>query len=91
VELNAFTSDQFVKWLEAKLNEHGINKVIPGTATLQQTYCRAAGRKHCQAILDREAAKLNSCTETVEVPADLRERVERCGRSVSIKIVRLHS
>jgi hypothetical protein len=29
VELNAFTSDQLVAWLEGKLEEHGITKVAP--------------------------------------------------------------
>jgi hypothetical protein len=29
VELNAFTGDQFVMWLDSKLIEHGMTKVIP--------------------------------------------------------------
>jgi hypothetical protein len=41
VELNAFTSEEFIGWLEDKLIEAGIGKVVPGDATLQDQYRRA--------------------------------------------------
>jgi DNA topoisomerase VI subunit B len=75
VELNAFTSDQFVEWLESKLKEHGVTKVIPDTATLEQAYRRAAGLKRCQAILERAVAEIGAYADNVEVPEDLAERV----------------
>ena len=34
VELNAMTSRQFITWLEAKLTEHGVEKIVPGTDLL---------------------------------------------------------
>jgi hypothetical protein len=34
VELNAFTSDQLIEWIERKLDAHGVKKVIPGKETL---------------------------------------------------------
>ena len=34
VELNAFTSDQLVEWIEEKLEEHGVEKVVPEEDTL---------------------------------------------------------
>ncbi len=42
VELNAFTSGDLVEWIEAKLKEHGIKKVIPDKATVEAAYRRAA-------------------------------------------------
>jgi hypothetical protein len=35
-ELNAMASDQFIEWLERKLTEHGIKKVIPDDDVLAQ-------------------------------------------------------
>ena len=34
VELNAFTSDQLIEWIEEKLDEHGVEKVVPEEETL---------------------------------------------------------
>jgi hypothetical protein len=34
VELNAFTSDQLIAWIESKLIKHGVKKVIPSQETL---------------------------------------------------------
>ena len=34
VELNAFTSDQLVEWIEEKLVEHGVEKVVPEEETV---------------------------------------------------------
>jgi hypothetical protein len=41
VELNAFTSGAFLGWIETKLAEYGIKKVIPDQATLEAAYRRA--------------------------------------------------
>jgi hypothetical protein len=34
IELNAMTSRQLIEWLETKLKEHGVEKVVPGTDLL---------------------------------------------------------
>lgn len=75
VELNAFTSDQFVSWLESKLEEHGVSKVIPDDATLEQAFRRAAALKRFQAIIGKARAEVESYAATVPVPANLRELV----------------
>jgi hypothetical protein len=41
VELNAFTSDELLSWIEGKLNQHGIEKVIPDSNVLKAAYRRA--------------------------------------------------
>ena len=38
VELNAMTSPQFVAFIERKLREHGIAKVIPDETLLAEMY-----------------------------------------------------
>lgn len=38
VELNAFTADQLVEWLEDKLEKHGIRKVVPDENTLRERW-----------------------------------------------------
>ncbi len=43
VELNAFiSSGDFLRWIESKLEEHGIEKVVPDDVTLERAYRRAA-------------------------------------------------
>jgi len=41
VEINAFDSDHLIEWLEQKLDEHGVEKLIPDEATLASAYRRA--------------------------------------------------
>jgi DNA topoisomerase VI subunit B len=75
VELNAFTSEAFVQWLESKLAEHGVCKVVPETARLEQAYRRAAGIRRYRSILSRATADVQRFAEGLEVPEDLRERI----------------
>ena len=42
VELNAFASADFVAWIERKLEQHGVAKVVPDDATLTLAYRRSA-------------------------------------------------
>ena len=75
VELNAFTSSQFIEWLEAKLEEHGITKLVPDDSAIEQAYRRALEvsivRERIGAI-EEEAADL--ATEAA-LPADLRLQI----------------
>jgi hypothetical protein len=40
VELNAFTSEELIEWIESKLDEHGIKKVVPDEEALSDAYKR---------------------------------------------------
>ncbi len=73
VELNSMTSDRFIRFVEDKLVENGVAKVVPPTATLAETY--AAHRRGAEAAraLEAELARLNA--EPVAAPADLEQRV----------------
>jgi hypothetical protein len=38
VELNAMTSPQFISFVERKLNEHGVKKIVPEDNDLADAY-----------------------------------------------------
>jgi hypothetical protein len=75
VELNAFTSDQFVRWLDEKLTAHGVKKVIPSRETLEQAYRRAAGVRRYQQIIDAAQAEVMAYANSLPAPSDLAGRV----------------
>jgi len=73
VELNAMTSEQFVAFIERKLEEHGIEKVIPDRETLDKTYrLFERGRR-----LEEEFKRVeeNLAATEVPVPDDIEQRV----------------
>jgi hypothetical protein len=72
VELNAFPSDQFVKWLESKLDEAGIRKVIPDEETLKAAYLRARKLARLQRMVDEI---IDEDDTEIEVPDDVAERI----------------
>jgi DNA topoisomerase VI subunit A len=41
VELNAMSSDQFIEWLERRMGEYGVQKLVPDSDTLAAAYRRA--------------------------------------------------
>lgn len=78
VELNAMTSDQFVAWLERKLAEYSVRKVIPKADVLRSAYRRATFLQQ----LDAAQAELAEQTKgnKVALPTQLSRRVERLLR-----------
>jgi hypothetical protein len=75
VELNALTSAQFIEWLEAKLVEHGIEKVVPDEDTLALQYRRATARHAVNRKIDEIAESVRAEAARAVVPADLATRV----------------
>jgi hypothetical protein len=75
VELNAMPSDQFICWIEAGLQEHGVTKVVPSNETIEARSRYIVGMRH----LKRDVAKLERAARNhaagVELPADLAERI----------------
>jgi hypothetical protein len=71
VELNAFTSDKFVEWLHAKLDKHGIEKVVPEEDILAAAYRRALKLAEIQEVID----DVTSDDTDVEIPDDLADTV----------------
>ena len=75
VELNAFTSADFVAWLEAKLKKYNIRKVIPDGATLDAACSRAIAIRNCQAVLRTALPQIEEGSKRLEAPKDLRKRI----------------
>jgi hypothetical protein len=73
VELNAMDSAQFIDWLERKLGEHGVSKVIPNKDTLEATYKLARLiRTANEAILELQE---NWKEDEISIPEDLENQV----------------
>jgi hypothetical protein len=74
VELNALTSDQLVAFIEGKLKEHRIRKIVPNRETLDLVY-QASVRGHA---IKRAFAKIvrEKQAEPVTVPRDLSKQVK---------------
>jgi DNA topoisomerase VI subunit A len=69
VELNAMTSDQFIEWLERKLQTHGIKKVIPNNDALAAAYRRAIFLQRLQE--KEEELREEIAKQSITVPEDL--------------------
>jgi DNA topoisomerase VI subunit A len=54
VELNAMTSDVFVRFVEDGLRAHGVTKVVPSTATLAEAYAAYRRGVKAKRALDAE-------------------------------------
>lgn len=66
-------SDQFVRFVEDKLSEHGVAKVVPAAETLAETYAAFKRGEMARQALKVELERLNA--EPVDIPADLERRV----------------
>jgi len=71
VELNAFASDDLVEWIEAKLEEHGVSKVIPDEDYLVEAYRRAFQQAAVQQKIDAVLEDMGDSGEDIEIPDDL--------------------
>jgi hypothetical protein len=77
VELNAMTSRQLVDFVEDKLKQHGIGKVIPGAKTLAETYKMFVASDRLSKAFDELKEELEGEEQkTVKVPDDLDVKVE---------------
>lgn len=77
VELNAFTSNDFIDWIESKLAEHGVKKIIPNDDTLEQAYRRAAQVTYVNGHIEEIEDAAKEHAEGVTVPDDLAEQVRK--------------
>jgi hypothetical protein len=73
VELNAMDSDQLVAFVERKLEEHGVEKVVPDGETLEAVYAAMMRSARAKKALKGELEGINA--EPIESLADLAERV----------------
>jgi hypothetical protein len=78
VELNAMTSRQLVDFVERKLKQHGIGKVIPDDDKLTEAYETFVKSDRLSEAFDDLKEKLEGeDEETVRVPDDLKIKIEK--------------
>jgi hypothetical protein len=75
VELNAFASGDLVAWIERKLAENGIKKVVPDDDTLHQAFRLAAERAHVRRLVRRKRKAIRARVKDMNIPDDLADRV----------------
>lgn len=76
VELNAFTSEDFIRWIESKLEEHGIRKVIPDDETLDEAYRRALQITTVNRKIKGLIKKAARDATVAKIPPTLRDDIE---------------
>ena len=77
VELNAMTSRQLVDFVEDKLKQHGIQKVIPNAETLASTYQMFAASDRLSEEFDEMKEELEDGNRRkIKVPDDLEAKVK---------------
>jgi hypothetical protein len=75
VELNAMTSRQFLDFVKAKLDEHGVEKLVAEEATLEQHARRLIEQELAKKAIARVASKIAKEAASRKLPADLTARV----------------
>jgi hypothetical protein len=75
VELNAMTSPQLIAFVEAKLAEHGVKKLVPDEATLTLHARRLTEQRLAAAAVEKLSAELSDKAAKIPVPPDLRQAV----------------
>ena len=73
VELNAMMSDEFIKWLEGKLRQHKVQKVIPGKEEIEAAYCRACLGQEIEKLIEEKKEEGSS---QYDIPDDLAKQVK---------------
>jgi hypothetical protein len=71
VELNAFTSANLIRWIEGKLEECGIKKVVPSADVLLQAYRLACERQLLRRHLTRLRQEVQDAVKDIALPSDL--------------------
>jgi len=77
VELNAMTSPQFITWLERKLKQQGVTKLIPDDKVLTSAYRHAYFANAMNEKISALSDRLRKVAEAVKVPKNLANRVKR--------------
>lgn len=75
IELNAMTSPQFIEFVEGKLAEAGVQKVVPDNGVLESALRSELRRKFINDKIEEIAKEAETAASSAVVPADLRDRV----------------
>jgi hypothetical protein len=75
VELNAFASGDFVNWIESKLEQHGVAKIVPEESALTVAYRRSIASRYVAAELKPMVDEARLHAAKAPVPDDLAAQV----------------
>ncbi len=76
VELNALPSDQFIEWLETKIEAAGVKKVVPTTEMLGVAYRRAATIHYINEQIEDIADEAHDHADALKIPPHIRRKVK---------------
>jgi len=71
------TSPQLIAFVEEKLAEHGVAKLVPDEDTLQQHARRLIEQQLAAAAVEKLKAKLSKAAAKTPLPPDLQQAVEQ--------------
>ena len=75
VELNMFTGPQFIQFVEQKLQEHGVRKVVPARETLEAAWDRAIRVSRINALIRGDEPTTDLNAPLPPAPDDLADRI----------------
>jgi hypothetical protein len=75
VELNAMTSPQLVEFVERKLTEHGVAKVVPEDDVLEAHARRVLERAFTQKAIEELAEEIQQEAANIDLPPDLADQI----------------
>jgi hypothetical protein len=76
VELNAMTSRQFIDFIERKLEEHGVEKIIPDDDVMIEHARRVLEQVLADKAIEQIRERIAKEAAEIELPKDLRQLVE---------------
>jgi hypothetical protein len=77
VELNAFTSPEFIEWIEGKLSGHLPGRLIPEDDVLAEAYRRALAIAKINRAIDEVREEAIQEAKDATVPATVRRRLKK--------------
>jgi len=75
LELNAMPADVFVSFLERKLAEHGVCKIVPDNTVLERHARRVIEQRLAEKVLDERRAALRAQATAAALPDDIGSQV----------------
>ena len=78
VELNAFSSPQFIEWLESKLTEHGLDdRLVPDDTIIEKAYRRAMAVAEINHVIEEAHKPAIKKAKAATVPKTLRRMLKK--------------
>jgi hypothetical protein len=85
VELNAFTSADFIDWIETKLKECGVEKIVPNDDTLKDAYARAVKVAIVNSAIQDALGNAEEAAEKYPMPKSLRRKLKKALKEAPAK------